>query len=105
MPREPQLTRAAMNDLADIWRWIAGAAGAARADDVVRRLNAALKLLGERPRAGPPRPNLSPKLRSWTVRPFVILYLIDGERVTAARTVHGARNLGRLFTDEPAGDG
>jgi hypothetical protein len=35
----------------------------------------------------------------------VILYLIDGERVTAARTVHGARNLGRLFTDEPAGDG
>jgi len=39
------------------------------------------------------------------VRPFIILYLLNGDQVIVARIVHGARDLRRLIADEPAGDG
>jgi toxin ParE1/3/4 len=72
--RRPQ----SRDDLIEIWHHIAEDNEAA-ADRLLDRLDGALRMLSEQPRAGLSRPELAPGLRSFPVGNYVLFYLpLDG---------------------------
>jgi toxin ParE1/3/4 len=65
---------------------------------LVDQNQAACRKLGEVPGMGRLRDELSPGLRSFPVSPYLIFYYERGMGVEVARIVHGARDLGELFS-------
>src|SRR5215213_7820580 len=63
------------------------------ADELVRRFDASLELLSNHPRAGPQRPELGLRLRSYPVGDYLIFYRPARGGVHVIRVIHGARNL------------
>jgi toxin ParE1/3/4 len=90
-----RLSRLARSDLDQIWDYIAhDNPPAARA--MIARIIGALDNLFIFPNLGPLRDDLSPGLRSFPVRPYLILYRPRGGAIEVSRIVHGARNLDAL---------
>jgi toxin ParE1/3/4 len=67
------------------------------ADRVREELFSTLELLASQPYIGEQRDDLSPRLRMFTVRPYVILFYPAADGIHVARIVHGARDFPTLF--------
>ncbi len=63
------------------------------------------EMLAKFPRAGRARSELAPRLRSFPIRGYVVLYRAAETGVTILRVVHGSRDLERIGTDIAAESG
>lgn len=89
-------TRAAREDLIDIWTHIA-ADDTAAADRVLDRLDEAAAHLAQNPQMGPARDDIRPGLRYLVSGSYLLLYrMVDGD-IEIVRAVHGRRDLYGLF--------
>ena len=89
-------TATSRRDFREIWAFIA-VHNPTAADNLLRRLDAALDFLSEHPRAGPLRPELRPRLRSYPVGSYIIFYRPTRYGIELTRVLHGARDLRRIF--------
>ena len=85
-------TRAARDDLIDIWTHIAEDDPAA-ADRVLDRLDKVASHLADNPQMGPARDDIRPGLRYLVSGSYLLLYRIDGDDIEIVRAVHGRRDL------------
>jgi plasmid stabilization system protein ParE len=96
-----QFTPRAVDDLFDIWSYIAQDNPEA-ADRVERAIHAACALLAKNPSAGSVRPDLtSLPLRFWSVQPFrhyLIVYDPETKPLRVIRVLHHARNVPRILS-------
>lgn len=91
-------TRAAEQDLDDIWLHIAGDNPGA-ADRMIDALLDAEARLAVAPLMGRARDDLAPGLRAWVVAPYILCYRVDPDDLVIVRVLHGARDLPGLFDD------
>lgn len=89
-------TRAARDDLIDIWTHIA-AHDPAAADRVLDRLDEAASNLIQNQEMGPARDDIRPGLRYLVSDSYLLLYRILGDDIEIVRAVHGRRDLYGLF--------
>jgi toxin ParE1/3/4 len=92
-------TATSRRDYGDIWAFVA-AQNPTAAGDLLRAFDQAIYLLAEFPRAGPARPELRPRLRSYPVGNYIFYYPIRGG-IEVLRVVHGSRDLRRLLKRKP----
>ena len=88
-------------DLSEIWNYYAPRAGRHRADNTVRRISDACRLIEDHPLAGPARDEIRSGLQSITARPYVIFYRLREEVVEIVRMLHGRRDLDDIFAGDP----
>jgi toxin ParE1/3/4 len=89
-------TRAAREDLIDIWTHVAMDDPVA-ADSVLDRLDEAASNLIQHPEMGPARDDIRPGLRYLVSGSYLLLYRILGDDIEIVRAVHGRRDLYGLF--------
>lgn len=89
-------TRAASEDLIDIWTHIATDDPAA-ADRVLDRLDEAASDLTQNLEMGPARDDIRPGLRYLVSGSYLLLYRILGDDIEIVRVVHGRRDLYGVF--------
>lgn len=89
-------TRAARDDLIDIWTHVA-ADDPDAADRVLDRLDEAASYLTQNPEMGPAREDIRPGLRYLVSGSYLLLYRIIGDDIEIVRAVHGRRDLYGLF--------
>ena len=89
-------TRAARDDLIDIWTHIA-ADDPTAADRILDRLDEVASHLADNPQMGPARDDIRPGLRYLVSGSYLLLYRIDGDGIEIVRAVHGRRDLYGLF--------
>jgi plasmid stabilization system protein ParE len=104
MPTPYQLTSRALNDLDEIWSYIAE-------DDVIaaNRVESAILSacgnLARHPKLGSKRSEITPlPVRFWTVTRypnFIVVYRPDTEPLQVVAVLHGKRNL-KAILEEPA---
>ena len=85
-------TRAARDDLIDIWVHIAEDDPTA-ADRVLDRLDEVASHLADNPQMGPARDDIRPGLRYLVSGSYLLLYRIVGDDIEIVRAVHGRRDL------------
>ena len=64
-----------------------------RADDLLRTFDEKLRILSDFPGAGPARPELRPRLRSFPVGNYLLFYRPTRGGIELLRVLHGARDL------------
>lgn len=89
-------TRAAREDLIDIWTHIA-ADDPAAADRVLNRLGEIASHLADNPQIGPARDDIRPGLRYLVSGSYLLLYRIEADDIEIVRAVHGRRELHGLL--------
>jgi toxin ParE1/3/4 len=89
-------TATSRKDYAAIWDYVA-ADNPDAADALLRSFDAALQMLSDHPHAGPRRPELRPRLRSFPVGNYLIIYRPMRGGVELLRVLHGARDVRRVF--------
>jgi toxin ParE1/3/4 len=82
-------------DLNEILDYVARDRPAAAAG-LLARLEAASRLLAERPGLGRARPDLGAEIRSYAVDRYLIVYRGGADHVLVIRYYHGARNPDRM---------
>lgn len=87
----------AIDDLFEIWVFIAKHADADTAESFVDRLEAACEKIIEAPLGYRLRPELSVDLRSCPYESYVIYFYPEKFGVTIARVLHAARDIGPIF--------
>jgi toxin ParE1/3/4 len=93
-------TRQADADLLEIWLYFAQES-LDRADDLLTKLEEGYQILKDYPFAGRSRNELVPELRSLTVGNYQVFYRVVQQRVEILRILHGARDIERIFAEEP----
>jgi toxin ParE1/3/4 len=86
-------------DLEQIWNYLAQQASVARADDQIRKIVAACRLLCDWPLSGQARDGLIPGMRSVVSAPYVIFYRVGTDAVEIVRVLHGRRDIEAVFTE------
>lgn len=89
-------TRAARDDLIDIWTHVA-ADDPAAADRVLDRLDEAASYLIQNPEMGSARDDIRPGLRYLVSGSYLLLYRTIEDDIEIVRAVHGRRDLYGLF--------
>jgi toxin ParE1/3/4 len=90
-------TNEAKEDLLQIWSFIADADPAA-ATKMLLKLDRAMTKLARNPGIGRNRPELTPGLKSYACRPYVIFYTAIKSDIDIVRVLHGARDIENLFS-------
>ena len=87
----------ARQDLFDAWEHVA-AFNPPAADTLIDRVEREIAKLRDMPGMGHQRRDVrDPRLRFWTVWPYVIAYRYTRRTMYVVRIVHGARNFRKLF--------
>ncbi len=84
-------SRAAREDLRQIWRYLA-ARNPEAADRLVERIIAATARLATFPESSSPRPDIHPDARSVPVPPYIIYHRVTASAVEIVAIRHGARD-------------
>ncbi|HSI35174.1 MAG: type II toxin-antitoxin system RelE/ParE family toxin [Phycisphaerae bacterium] len=96
------IARRALHDLDEIWDHLSRQAGADVADGMNDRIMSAIGRLSRVPHIGHTRRDVAdPRYLFWVVRPYVIAYRREHDRLRVARVVHGARDFRRIFRSAP----
>ena len=90
-------TPSSRRDFANIWDYVAEHAGSGIADRLLRAMEGKLQMLSDHPYAGPQRPELRPRLRSFAVGNYILFYRPVTDGIELIRVLHGARDLRALF--------
>jgi plasmid stabilization system protein ParE len=100
-----QLTPLAIEDIDDIWRFIAED-NRDTADAVEREIIATCRRLARRPLMGTKRQDITPlPVRFWTITKFpnyVVVYRSDTVPLQVVAVLHGKRNLKQVLRERPA---
>jgi toxin ParE1/3/4 len=96
-----QRTRAALNDLLDLWIHVAEGQGDARANAFIKKIEKVLLTLSNQPFMGRARPELREHLRSFPVNPYILFYEPRDDGILLVRVIHGRRDIDALFSDAP----
>jgi toxin ParE1/3/4 len=67
------------------------------ASGLLRRIDAACRMLADQPGLGARRDHIREGMRIWTVGTYLVLYRVETDGVEVIRVVHGRRNLSRVF--------
>jgi toxin ParE1/3/4 len=94
--RRVVLSDDALEDLADIWTYIA-LDDPSKATDYVQFVRSRIGLLVDYPAAGRDRDDVAPKVRSLTVSSHLVLYRVTPTEIQVLRIVSGRRNLRQLL--------
>jgi toxin ParE1/3/4 len=91
----------ARGDLSDIWNYYAAVASPRSADNIVRRIGDAVRLLEDHPYGGRSRDEVRRGLRSVAANPHVIFYRVTTNDIAQiVRVIDGRRDVDAIF-DEP----
>lgn len=90
----------AVEDLLEIWLFIAKNADAEVAERFVDRLEAACEKIVEAPMGYRLRPELSVGLRSYPYGSYIIYFYPEAFGITIARVIHAARDVDPIFDNE-----
>ena len=82
-------------DLLEIWAYIAEENHNA-ADKLLDAIDEKCILLGANPKMGQARPDISPEMRYFPVKNYLILYREQGFGIEVVRVVHGMRDINEI---------
>ena len=94
------LSPEARSDLLEIDEYLSLERGSEAAATVMESLESLCQTIADMPQMGRERPELSPGLRSFTKRNYIVFYRLIQGGVQIARVYHGARDIKRLFSEE-----
>jgi toxin ParE1/3/4 len=100
-PRSLRWSAESLEDLTAIWRYLAEDASATVADRQLEAILAASERLRDWPHLGRERWDLRRGLRSISAPPHLVFYRISDTSVEVVRVLHGRRDLGAIFKDNP----
>ena len=92
-------TNRAVDDLVDIWRYIAQD-NSIVADRLYEKIEAKSLVLAEHPGLGAARPDIAPETHFSVVGKYLLLYRIIPDGIEVQRVIHGARDIYSLFDDD-----
>jgi toxin ParE1/3/4 len=95
--RRVRFSGPARDDLREIRRYV-GRDNPRAALRLVGELHSACRKLGQFPEMGRARDDLAPGLRGFPVSTYLIIYREDETGIEIYRIIHGARDLGQLFS-------
>jgi toxin ParE1/3/4 len=96
--RPPVWSPEARGDLAEIWSYYAQAASRRIADNIIREIGQAVRLLEDHPYGGRARDEVRPGLRSVVANPHVIFYRVTAdETAQIVRVIDGRRDIDAIF--------
>src|SRR5256885_14940513 len=88
----------ALGDLADIWNYYTHSAGRRTADNIIREIGDAVRLLEDHPYGGRARDEVRPGLRSVVANPHVVFYRVTQDDVVQiVRAIDGRRDIEAIF--------
>jgi len=90
------ISKQAIEDLSDIWSYIA-LDNADAADNFVEKLYNSCKILVSMPEMGRLRNELFPGLRSLTHKGYIIFYQTDNKKITIIRVLNGCMDIDSMF--------
>lgn len=92
MPLEVDRTPRSERDAFDIWDYVSldSALGAER---LLRRIDAIVQMLAERPAAGRARTELGHGIRSFPAESYMVYYRYSETTLTVVRILHAARDV------------
>lgn len=88
-------SKKAREDLLLIWAYIAED-NIKAADKLLDDIDEKCTLLGKNPKIGQARPDISPKMRYFPVKNYLILYQEQPQGIEIVRVLHGARDLNEI---------
>lgn len=94
-----RLTKPAIQDIEQIADYIARESGLSQADRFLAKLDAKFAKIAQFPKIGRQRDEVLPRLRSFPMDQYLILYIPESQNVDILRVVSGYRDLSALFTD------
>jgi len=94
--RELIIAEQAIDDLTDIWVYIA-TDSIRNADRFIDFLHEKCSALCETPDIGRKRPELLPDIRCLPVRRYLVFYRVNEKAVEIARVISGYRDISTLF--------
>jgi toxin ParE1/3/4 len=95
--KEPELTDEAKADLKDIWYDIARRCDEATAERMTITILTKCRSHAQYPETGRSREEWAPGVRSFPVRPYVVIYRPVQDTIQVLRILHGRRNLDRIM--------
>ena len=98
--KEPRLTDQAKDDLREIWYSIASRRDERTADRLVTQILDKCHSHAQFPESGRLREEISPGLRSFPVRPYMVFFRPFDDAILILRILHGHRDLKRITFDE-----
>jgi toxin ParE1/3/4 len=96
----PRLTDQAKDDLREIWNSTSSKRDERAADQLVLQILDKCESHARFPESGRLREEISPGLRSFPVRPYVVFFRPFEDTILVLRIVHGRRDLKRIDLDE-----
>ena len=84
-------------DYGEIWDYVAAHGDPCAADTLLETFDDKLRLISDFPGMGQARPDLRPRLRSFPVGDYLLLYRPLRGGIELARVIHGSRDLERIF--------
>lgn len=91
------LSRQAFRDLNEIWEYIA-ADSVGNADQVIEKIEAAIRQLSKKPKLGHYREDLADKRhRFYCVYSYLIVYRYEKKSIEVARVLHASRDANKLL--------
>ena len=97
---EPRLTDRAQDDLREIWFTIASDRDVRTADRMAAKIFDKCCSYAQFPESGRLREEISPGLRSFPVRPYVVFYRPFEDTILVLRILHGHRDSKRIMVGE-----
>lgn len=86
-------------DMADIWDYVAEDSEE-QAYRELKKIDDALRRISFVPMIGKPAEKLIPKLRMYTIAPYVIFYVPRKDHIECYRCLHGARDVSSRLIDD-----
>jgi len=93
---EAHISEKALDDLDEIWDYIARDSQAA-ADRHIARLREKCQVLADNPGFGTRRDDLRPGMRSFPVGSYLILFQRAADGIDVIRVIHGYRDIPKQF--------
>lgn len=90
------LSEHAKNDLIDIWSYIA-LDNIDAADRFIERIYNLCETISKNPEMGRERNELSPNLRSFPIKRYVVYYRIQNKNTEVIRVLSGYRDISSIF--------
>ena len=91
-------------DMLAAFNYIADNGGDTRAEQYLRRMDAAIGYLAQHPLMGRARPEVEEGIRSFPFEVYVIFYLPLEDGIELVRVIHSALDLERAWVGDDAGD-
>jgi toxin ParE1/3/4 len=91
----------AKNDLKQIWNYLAVEVSTGLANDQIRKIEDACRILLEWPLAGQARDNIIPGLRTVVAPPYILFYRTNESAIEVIRVLDGRRDIDAILASMP----